>query len=80
MHGLRDIDGQDERLMRIAVNGKEMQFEGPLSVAGLLEALGVNPGAVVVERNLTILERNRFADEAVQDGDSIEIIRLVGGG
>lgn len=66
--------------MRIAVNGKEMQFEGPLSVIGLLEALGVSPGAVVVERNLTILDRNRFSEEAVQDGDSIEIIRFVGGG
>ncbi|MCU0571861.1 MAG: sulfur carrier protein ThiS [Syntrophobacteraceae bacterium] len=66
--------------MRIAVNGKEMQFEGPLSVTGLLESLGVNPRAVVVERNLTILDRDRFSGEAVQDGDSIEIIRFVGGG
>lgn len=66
--------------MRIAVNGKEMQFEGPLSVAGLLETLGVNPRVVVVERNLAILDRDRFTDEALQDGDSIEIIRFVGGG
>ncbi len=57
-----------------------MQFEGPLSVAGLLEALGVNPKAVVVERNLDILDRSRFGEEPVQDGDSIEVIRFVGGG
>jgi sulfur carrier protein len=66
--------------MRIAVNGKEMQFEGPLTVDGLLEILGVNPKAVVVERNLTILDRGRFGVEPLRDNDSIEIIRFVGGG
>lgn len=66
--------------MRFVVNGKEMHFSGPLSVMGLLEALGVNPRAVVVERNLAIVDRARFAQEAVQDGDVIEIIRFVGGG
>jgi sulfur carrier protein len=49
-------------------------------VRGLLEALGVRPEAVVVERNMTIVPRDRMAGEPVEDGDSIEIIRLVGGG
>jgi sulfur carrier protein ThiS len=34
--------------IRAMVNGKEMQFQGPLSVAELLEGLGVSPRAVVV--------------------------------
>jgi sulfur carrier protein len=66
--------------MRVTVNGKEMQLEGPLTVDGLLEILGVNSKAVVVERNLTILDRGRFGLEPLQDNDSIEIIRFVGGG
>jgi thiamine biosynthesis protein ThiS len=66
--------------VRVMVNGKEMQFEGPLSIGGLLENLGVSAKGVVVERNLAILERDRFGVEPVQDGDSIEIIRFVGGG
>jgi sulfur carrier protein len=66
--------------MRVTVNGKEMQLDGRMSVSGLLESLGVNPGVVAVERNFTIVDRNRYAAEAIQEGDSIEIIRFVGGG
>lgn len=66
--------------MHIRVNGKEMMFEGDLTVEGLLERIGVNPKAVVVERNLEILDRKQFGVEPVQEGDSLEIIRFVGGG
>jgi thiamine biosynthesis protein ThiS len=66
--------------MRVTVNGKEMQLEDQMSIAGLLESLGVNPKGVAVERNLTIVDRDRYVAEAIQEGDSIEIIRFVGGG
>jgi sulfur carrier protein len=66
--------------MEIRVNGELRQWDRSLTVRGLLEALGVRPEAVVVERNMTIVPRDRMAGEPVEDGDSIEIIRLVGGG
>lgn len=66
--------------MRIRVNGKEMIFDRDMTVQGLLERVGVNPKAVVVERNLEILDRTRFEAEPVREGDSFEIIRFVGGG
>ncbi len=66
--------------MRVTVNGKEMQFVEPVSIGGLLESLGVNPKMVVVERNLIIIERDHFSVEFLQEGDSVEIIRFVGGG
>jgi thiamine biosynthesis protein ThiS len=66
--------------MRIRVNGKEMKFESPLTVEGLLDRIGVNPKAVVVERNLEILDRKSLGGEPVKEGDSFEIIRFVGGG
>ncbi len=66
--------------MRVTVNGKEMQLEDQMSIAWLLESLGVNPKGVAVERNLTIVDRDRYVAEAIQEGDSIEIIRFVGGG
>jgi thiamine biosynthesis protein ThiS len=49
-------------------------------LARLLEVLGMNPKSVVVERNLQIVDRGRVESEMIQDGDSIEIIRFVGGG
>ncbi|MHB9099658.1 MAG: MoaD/ThiS family protein [Syntrophales bacterium] len=33
-----------------------------------------------MEKNLRIVPRERMGEEMVHDGDSLEIIRLVGGG
>ncbi len=66
--------------MEIRVNGETRQWDGSVTVRDLLESLGIRPGTVVVERNLQIVPRERVAEEMVEDGDSIEIIRLVGGG
>ncbi len=66
--------------MEIQVNGEKRQWDGPVTVGDLLEALGIRPGSVVVEKNLEIVPRERMGEEVVQDGDALEIIRLVGGG
>jgi sulfur carrier protein len=66
--------------MEIRVNGETKRWDRSVTVRDLLEALGVRPERVVVERNLKIVPRERMAEEMVEDGDSIEIIRLVGGG
>lgn len=66
--------------MEITVNGKKGDYPDPLTVGTLLDTLGVNPGTVVVERNLEILDRSAMESQPIRDGDSIEIIRFVGGG
>lgn len=66
--------------MPIVVNGQSRDVPTPATVAGLLAVLGINPKAVVVERNLQIIDRDRFDAEELEEGDRIEIIRLVGGG
>ncbi len=66
--------------MQITVNGEKKEYFGPPWLTSLLEFLGISPRPVVVERNLRIVPRSELAQEAVADGDSIEIIRFVGGG
>jgi len=66
--------------VEISVNGQKRNYPGPLSIAQLLQSLGINPRSVVVERNLTIVARGAIEQELLQEGDVIEIIRLVGGG
>ncbi|MHB8908127.1 MAG: sulfur carrier protein ThiS [Syntrophales bacterium] len=66
--------------MEIQVNGEKRQLDAPVTVGDLVEALGLRPGWVVVEKNLRIVPRDRMGEEMIQDGDSLEIIRLVGGG
>ena len=46
----------------------------------LLEALGLNPALVVVERNRQILDRSRYAEVEVDAGDVLELVHFVGGG
>ena len=66
--------------MEISVNGQKKSFTAPLTIAGMLELLGINPKSVVVERNFQIVSRPEMETQSVEDGDAMEIIRLVGGG
>lgn len=64
----------------LTINGEPRRFEGPLTVAGLLEALGLTGGKVAVERNLEIVPRSTWPETGVVDGDRFEIVRFIGGG
>jgi sulfur carrier protein len=66
--------------MRIMVNGQPQDYPEPITVGGLLQALGIDSRTVVVERNLEILDRPVMDGQPIRDGDAIEIIRFVGGG
>jgi thiamine biosynthesis protein ThiS len=66
--------------MEVTVNGQRKEFPSPLTVSQMLLELGVNPRSVVVEKNLRIVNRDDMERESVAQGDTIEIIRLVGGG
>ena len=66
--------------MQVQVNGEKMAFDAPLTVGALLDRLGINPRAVVVEHNLNIVSRDDYDAARIQDGDSVEVIRFVGGG
>jgi thiamine biosynthesis protein ThiS len=68
-------------IMEITVNGeKRVGLTSPLTVAELIEQLGINPKSIIVELNFEIVTKNKVSETNVQDGDTIEIIRLVGGG
>ncbi len=69
-----------EETMRIRLNGKDREVHGGHTVRSLLDELELNPGMVVVELNRDILERDRYADVPVREGDTIELVHFVGGG
>lgn len=66
--------------MEITINGEKKDIAAPMTVARLLDSLGIKPGSVVVERNLKIVAKTEYEKEPVEEGDSVEIIRFVGGG
>jgi thiamine biosynthesis protein ThiS len=65
--------------MKLTVNGEPREVAGT-TVLALLEELGLNPGATVVERNAQIVDRTAYRETALADGDVLELVRIVGGG
>jgi sulfur carrier protein len=64
----------------VQVNGKQVDLEKATPLLAYIEKLGVDPRAVAVEHNGTILERSAYEGITLQDGDTVEIVRMVGGG
>ncbi len=67
-------------MIRLTVNGREVELETPIRLVDYLDRLGVNPRAVAVERNGEILERAAYSETVLEAGDVVEIVRMVGGG
>ncbi|MEQ1930718.1 MAG: sulfur carrier protein ThiS [Parvularculaceae bacterium] len=66
--------------MRVTVNGEARSFDGPLDVAGLIAALGLEPRKVAIERNREIVPKSLYAVTTLTENDTIEIVHFVGGG
>jgi len=68
-----------ELIMTFIVNGKEHNMEIKTLVA-LMAHYRIDPLAVVVEKNGVIVHRENYDATFIEDGDSFEIVRFVGGG
>jgi sulfur carrier protein len=66
--------------MIVQINGEKREIEAALSVAQLLEQLGIRPGRVVVELNRDVVSRDAFQNIFLKEGDTVEIVHFVGGG
>jgi thiazole synthase len=64
----------------ISVNGEARSVNAGSSIASMLDAIGLNPHKVAVERNLEVVPRSTLADVIVNEGDQFEIVHFVGGG
>ncbi|HEV3208177.1 MAG TPA: sulfur carrier protein ThiS [Terriglobales bacterium] len=65
--------------MKIVINGQEQSF-APITLAMLVEQLGMKQDRVAVERNRNIVPREQWATTQLADGDQLEIVHFVGGG
>jgi sulfur carrier protein len=67
-------------MISLRINGKTVELERPTGLLAYLDQLGVNPRAIAVEYNGTIIERSEYEAFVLQEGDTVEIVRMVGGG
>ena len=63
----------------IYINGEEADVFG-MTIAEYLQAKGYRADIVAVELNGEIVPRDSFGAVRFGDGDSVEIVRFVGGG
>ena len=63
----------------VKVNGEMMDMDGR-TVAELLEKLDTSSQRVAVEGNGEIVPRATYGEAVLKDGDSVEVVRFVGGG
>ena len=63
----------------VTINGKQEQAAG-MTILAYLQQAGYTPERVVVEKNLEIIPRESLNSTLLEDGDSEEVLRFVGGG
>ncbi len=63
----------------VMINGEAFDAAGK-TIAAYLEEAGYPTQFIAVERNLEIVPRAVYDSTILCDGDSIEIVRFVGGG
>jgi thiazole synthase/sulfur carrier protein len=66
--------------MTLTLNGEPRRLDAPVTVAGLLAAIGLDARKVAVERNEEIVPRSAYAETWLAAGDSLEIVHFIGGG
>jgi thiazole synthase len=69
-----------KEMISVAVNGEQRSVPPGTSIAAMLEAIGLDPRKVAVERNLEVVPRSTLGDVRVNEGDAFEIVHFVGGG
>jgi len=66
--------------MQIILNGQERTLSTPVTVAALLDELGMAGKRVAVEVNQEIVPRSRHAEVTLHDRDRVEVVFAIGGG
>ncbi len=66
--------------MNVTINGERHDLPDGATVLVVLDMLGLKPEVTVVERNADIVDRSRYDDTVLQEGDTLELVRIVGGG
>jgi sulfur carrier protein len=66
--------------MKLTVNGEQRELPDGASIDALLEAMGLAGQPVAVEVNRQVVPKRQHPNHTLADGDTIEMVTLVGGG
>ncbi len=66
--------------MNILLNGKIQSVRDHLSLAELVESLGLTGRRVAIEVNLEVVPRSTYQNHLLQPDDRVEVVHAIGGG
>ena len=66
--------------MHIKVNEEKKELPDGSTIEAMLGALSIKAVGIAVEVNREIVPKRLFGSSALNDGDAVEIVRMVGGG
>lgn len=67
-------------MITISINGESRQLPANITVAALIEEMGLAGKRIALERNGEIVPRSVFATQHLSNNDRLEIVVAVGGG
>ena len=67
-------------MIRVTVNGEDHEFPAATPLLEYVSSLGVNLKMIAIAYNGDVLRRDEWAEVILLDGDSLEVVRAVGGG
>jgi len=66
--------------MRLTINGEKREIEESLNLQDLLHLFLKQEEYIIVELNGNLIGKNEYKHHKLKNGDSIEVIQMVGGG
>jgi thiamine biosynthesis protein ThiS len=67
-------------VITLTVNGEKRQLPAETDLVAFLQELEVDVRLVAVAHNGDVIPRKDYASVRLREGDSLEIVRMVGGG
>ncbi len=67
-------------MITVKINGQQETWEQPMTVQQYLQTQGHTAERVAIEQNGRIVPKSTYAEQQIQDGDTVEVVSFVGGG
>lgn len=67
-------------MMTLTINGKPVELAEGTRLPDFLTARQIDARHIAVAVNGDVLDRDRYGEVTFRDGDTVEIVRMVGGG
>lgn len=66
--------------MKITVNGKELSVNPDITLTALIEEFEIEEQGMAIELNMEVVPKSRYKETLIKNNDTLEIIRMTGGG